>query len=120
VKVLVCGSRDWPDSALIGRVVAGFDDDTIVIEGGAIGADAHAKKWATDRGLFVADVPVRSSHWKRHGKSAGHKRNHAMLDLGPDLVVAFQHNESAGTQGTIDEARRRGIPVEIHTSEPPS
>lgn len=41
-------------------------------------------------------------------------RNLAMLDEKPDLVIAFQINGSAGTQHTIDQARKRGIPVEVH------
>jgi hypothetical protein len=38
-----------------------------------------------------------------------------MLDLAPGLVIAFHADGSRGTQDTIDEARRRGIPVEVHT-----
>jgi hypothetical protein len=37
-----------------------------------------------------------------------------MLDTKPDLVLAFQRDGSRGTQHTIDEARKRGIPVEVH------
>jgi hypothetical protein len=113
VKVLVCGSRNWTDTAAIHARIKALPDDAIVIEGGAVGADANARHFAELRGLFCADMPVRGSHWGRYGKSAGHKRNHAMLDLGPDLVIAFQRNGSSGTQGTIDEARKRGIPVEV-------
>lgn len=116
MKVLICGSRDWKDTAAIRARVNALPDDTIVIEGGAVGADANARHFAEQRGLFVADMAVRSSHWRRHGKGAGHKRNHAMLDLGPDLVIAFQRNASNGTQGTIDEARRRGVAVEVHSA----
>lgn len=116
MKILVCGSRDWMDTERIERVVAGFEADTVIIEGGAKGADREARRCAIGRGLFVASMPVLDAHWKRHGRRAGHIRNHAMLDLRPDLVVAFQHNGSSGTQGTIDEARRRGIPVEVHAA----
>jgi hypothetical protein len=91
-------------------------DGCLVIQGEARGADLCARVAAVERGLFVVEVPVRSTHWRLHGKSAGHKRNRAMLDLGPDLVIAFQHNSSKGTQGTIDEAIRRGIPTEVHES----
>jgi hypothetical protein len=36
-----------------------------------------------------------------------------MLNGSPDLVIAFWDGESRGTRHTIDEAKRRGIPVEI-------
>lgn len=116
MKVLICGSRDWSDEECIRRVVDGLPHDAIVINGKARGADKLARFHAIARGLFTIDVPVVGPQWRRHGKGAGHIRNHIMLDLGPELVVAFQVNGSNGTQGTIDEARRRGIPVEVHTA----
>jgi hypothetical protein len=51
--------------------------------------------------------------WRGKGRRAGILRNLAMLDDEPDRVLAFQRNGSRGTQHTIDEARRRGIPVEV-------
>ena len=115
MKVLVCGSREWTHRQAIYDRVAELPDDTTVIQGCALGADLFARNAAVRRGLFYVDVPCAGIHWDKHGPSAGHKRNHVMLDLGPDLVIAFQLNGSSGTQGTLDEARRRGIPVEIHS-----
>ncbi|MGZ6587880.1 MAG: DUF2493 domain-containing protein [Solirubrobacteraceae bacterium] len=114
MKVLVCGSREWVDFQTIAERMAELPPGTLVIQGRAKGADKMARFRAIRLGHFVVDVPVEDVHWQRYGKSAGHKRNHAMLDLGPDLVIAFQRGGSSGTQGTIDEARRRGIPVEVH------
>jgi hypothetical protein len=116
VIVLVCGSRNWTDVLAIRDCIDALAIGTIVIEGGAEGADANARHFAVQRGLFVADMRCWPRHWQMFGGSAGHKRNHAMLDLRPDLVIAFQRDGSAGTQGTIHEARRRGIPVEVHTA----
>jgi hypothetical protein len=117
MKVLVCGSREWDDPETIAKRLDSLPDDgdgVFIIEGCARGADTTARAVAIEHGWFYADVPVRDSHWKRYGRSAGHRRNAAMLDLGPDLVIAFQRDGSSGTQGTIDEAHRRGIPVEVH------
>ncbi len=113
--VLICGSRNWTDTDAIYERVDKLPDDALVIEGGARGADREAGFSARERGLFVVEVVCTDTHWHRFGRSAGHKRNHAMLDLAPDLVIAFQRDGSKGTQGTVDEARRRGIPVEVHT-----
>lgn len=113
MRVLVCGSRGWTDMATIAKRIGELPDGSIVIHGGAEGADKLAGQAATLRGLHSAAVyPL----WKRHGRSAGHVRNAAMLDLGPDLVIAFSLGTN-GTQGTIDEARRRGIPVEVVGAE---
>lgn len=115
MKALICGSRDWTDfSAIVGQVER-LPADAVVITGRAQGADSMARSAAVTLGLWVVDVPVEKSHWNRYGRSAGHKRNHLMLDLDPDIVIAFQRDGSPGTQGTIDEARRRDITVWVFT-----
>ena len=40
-----------------------------------------------------------------------------MLDEKPDEVIAFQLNSSKGTQHTIDNALKRGIPTRVFTGE---
>lgn len=112
-RVLVCGSRDWADRGRIKRRLADLPDNTVVIVGGAPGADTFAQHEAHRRGLHVAIVPAL---WQRYRASAGPRRNRAMLDLAPGLVIAFHADNSRGTQDTIDEARRRSIPVEVHTA----
>lgn len=114
--VLVCGSRDWQDWAAVADAINALPENTIVVQGGAKGADTHARTFALKRGLFVAEIAVQSSHWEKYGKGAGFKRNYAMLDLLPDLVLAFQRDGSKGTQSTIKAAKRRGIPVEVHSA----
>jgi hypothetical protein len=115
MRVLVCGSRDWDDCDTINRRVAELPQGSIVIQGGARGADRMARHAAALAGLHCAEVPAL---W-RNGKGAGPARNRAMLDLEPDLVIAFQRDasHSHGTQHTVDEARRRGIPVEVYTAD---
>jgi hypothetical protein len=114
MKVLVCGSRNWSDSYPIYERLADLPAETVVIHGCADGADTLAGEAADEFGYWVVEVPCKRLHWKRHGRGAGHRRNAIMLDLAPDLVLAFQRDGSPGTQGTIDGARRRGIPVEVH------
>lgn len=108
--VLVCGSRYWVDRDAINARVAELPDDAIVLQGGADGADRMARHAAALRNLHWCEMPAM---W-RLGRKAGPMRNRAMLDLSPDLVIAFQREGSRGTQDTIDEARRRGVPVEVH------
>lgn len=119
MKVLICGSRNWPtfDDDLIRNYVESLPPDAVVIEGGAPGADSHARFWAAQRGLEVREL---KADWQTHGKKAGPIRNRRMLDLVPDRVAAFQLGRSRGTQDTIDEATRRGIPVEVFRRVTPS
>jgi hypothetical protein len=111
--VLICGSRTWTDRGIIDHRIAGLPVNAVVIHGGAKGADTMAGEAARAQGLHTAVVePL----WDLFGNAAGHRRNHAMLALRPSLVIAFTHG-SRGTQGTIDEARKLGIPVEIYGRE---
>lgn len=110
--VVVCGSRTWTDRAAINARVAELPPGSIVIQGEADGADRIAKHAAALANLHCCGMPAM---W-RNGRGAGPARNRAMLDLRPDLVIAFQRNNSRGTQHTIDEARRRGVPVEVHNA----
>jgi hypothetical protein len=72
---------------------------TIIVEGGARGADQLAREIAADLGVHCATVPAL---WRRYGKSAGPRRNAAMALLNPDVVFAY----SLGGAGTADMVRR--------------
>ncbi len=109
MRVLVCGGRNFSDTSLFGEAVERFAPCvTLIIHGGAAGADEMADNW----GIW-AEIPVEcyEADWKRYGNSAGPIRNQQMIDEGkPDLVLAFP-----GGRGTADMVRRAkaaGIPVE--------
>jgi hypothetical protein len=127
MKVLVCGSRDWSNSAAIRRYLEQLPDDAVVMHGGARGADRLAGVIAESLGL---EVEVHAADWRvtpdtptgrigslpgggTYDRGAGLIRNVAMLNEQPDLVLAFHLGGSSGTEHTVIEARRRGIPVEV-------
>lgn len=98
MKVLVCGGRDYRSRRTVYRVL---DDlaPSIVINGGATGADQLSAEWAIERGVKLVQF---FAEWKRYGSSAGPRRNALMLSSSqPDLVVAFH-----GGRGTADMVRR--------------
>lgn len=120
--VVVCGSRNWgqyePIHARLSALPGEHEDITIIhgacsrmVAGREGSADMLADKAARALGFTVDPNPA---DWRKHGKAAGPVRNREMLDRGPDLVLAFQRNGSRGTQDCVDEARRRGIAVEVH------
>jgi len=102
VRVLVCGGRDYQD---YNRVISALDAVhakrriTLIIEGGANGADSHAAIWADNNGIPRCVFPA---NWEFHGKRAGPIRNQVMIEvMKPDGVVAFP-----GGRGTADMIRR--------------
>jgi len=99
--IIVCGGRNYQDRE---RVFAALDRAhakrriTLLVHGGAPGADTLAGEWAKERGVWVQ---VFEADWDRHGKAAGPMRNQAMLDAGCGGVIAFP-----GGSGTADMCRR--------------
>ena len=111
-KVLICGDRNWLKWEPIRAWLCKLQDwgyDTVV-EGEARGADTLAREEAEQLGFTVLKFPA---NWNQYGRAAGPIRNREMLDQHPDLVLAFHGNISAskGTRDTVEEAKRRGIPV---------
>jgi predicted Rossmann-fold nucleotide-binding protein len=111
--ILACGSREWRDRSAVHLVLMcephrrGWDGQPItVITGGARGADSFAATSAMELGYESIVVPA---EWDIHGKAAGPIRNRKMLDMAPDLVVAF--GQGRGTDDCVREAERRQVPV---------
>ncbi len=116
MRVLVCGGRDYSDWTTLKReldLAVRLSPVSLVIHGGASGADTLAGRWAEQRGFQVCIFPA---DWRRHGKAAGPIRNAAMLEHGrPDLVVAFP-----GGSGTADMVRKaRAAKVQVREVEYP-
>jgi hypothetical protein len=107
MKILVTGGRDYADWDHVRSVLAEYRDRSpSVIQGGASGADALAGWTAALLGYPSRAYPA---NWEKWGKAAGAIRNREMLDLEPDLVIAFPGGR--GTADCVREARRRGIAV---------
>jgi len=111
LKILVCGDRYW-DSKLIIRKWLEYLKPSLVIEGECEGADILARKAAEELGIPVDPHPA---NWHRYHLGAGPIRNREMLDVKPDLVLAFHFDiaESRGTADTLFEAEKRGIPYAV-------
>lgn len=98
MRLLVCGGRGYEDFRTLARCLDQIEGVTLLMTGGAPGADRLAIKWAETRNVPIVTFPA---NW-RLGKKAGPLRNQLMLEEGrPDVVVAFP-----GGRGTADMVRR--------------
>jgi hypothetical protein len=114
MRVLVCGGRNFHDGDMLIEAlneIHAATPITLVIQGGAAGADRLAGYWAYRRAI---ECKVYPAQWKRYGnRIAGPIRNQLMLDDGkPDLVVAFPGG--SGTADMVRRARTAGVPVRIY------
>lgn len=117
MRVIVCGSRTFAKVATLYRVLDEIHEVTpitLLAEGGARGADMHARHWAKGLRLPTSTFPA---NWRVAGKRAGVLRNQFMLEMvHPDLVVAFVDKPLADSRGTahmVSIAEKAGVPTRI-------
>jgi hypothetical protein len=98
VRAIVCGGRNFHDWVAIENFLSKLEL-TEIIEGGAHGADYHAAQYARKH----EDIKLTTvkANWNAYGKTAGPIRNQEMLDMKPDVIIAFP-----GGRGTADMVRR--------------
>lgn len=112
MRVIVCGGRKYEDDVTVDTALIRLHRKTpvtLLIHGGATGADALARSWAMRRGV---PTEMYLPAWGRHGLAAGSIRNGWMLREGrPDLVVAFPGGN--GTADMVQQAQEARVPVAI-------
>jgi len=112
MRVIVCGGRHYSSIAVVFHALDRIHQErpiTMLVHGGATGADDLADKWAKARGVPTTVFEVPKEEWTRLGKKAGPLRNKRMMASGADLVVAIP-----GWRGTADmvgRAHRAGVEV---------
>jgi hypothetical protein len=110
--VIVTGSRDWGDETAIHDALVKANP-TLVVQGGASGADALARAWA-----LVNGVPCRTFHasWSLHGRRAGPLRNGVMLRAFPHALVLAFPLDGPGTADCIRQARELRMTVIVYSA----
>ena len=109
MKLLVTGGRNYDDEAAVYYALDALHAKrpiTLLIEGGADGADKRCKAWAEMHGITVH---TESANWKAHGRRAGPMRNAKMLTLVPDGVLALPGG--IGTADMCKQALAAGLKV---------
>lgn len=111
-RLMITGSRTWDDKEVIVHellFIAKKYKNVVLVSGHAAGADRLAEEVAVGLGWVVE---IHEPDWKV-GKSAGYKRNTAMLETGVQAVLAFHKDESRGTADAIRKAKNRNIPTRV-------
>ena len=110
LRVLVTGGRRYADRRTVENTLRALHRSNVIVQiihGGASGADTLAADWADFFGVPVVCI---AADWALHGRAAGPMRNRAMLELHPDVVLAFPGGP--GTADMVRQAERAGIPVQ--------
>jgi hypothetical protein len=111
MKVIIAGSRDLLDPALVeAAVMASGFTITEVVCGCARGIDTLGEFWALSNGIPVKHFPAQ---WEKYGrKSAGRIRNAEMAMYGEALIAIT--TVTPGTANMIAIAGARGLPSYVH------
>lgn len=103
----VTGSRTWAFKELLWKHLDALHEKygvTLLVHGGALGADFMAKHWAHERGI---DTQAFYPNWER-GRKAGPERNVQIVSAA-DKVIAFRWiGKSPGTDHCAAYANRVG------------
>jgi hypothetical protein len=114
-RVAVVGSRKWDDWKLVDHVLDQYvklnmnENGMTLISGGAKGADTCAAEYAAANQMDIIIIPA---DWKKHGRSAGYKRNHEIWAMAHE-GVAFWDGQSKGTEHSFKIARDLDKPLRI-------
>lgn len=101
MRVVITGSRRWPKHAeeLIRKELSRLTENSVIIQGGAAGADITAALLAFKE--FNFEVITYPADWDLYGKAAGPIRNEKMLKEGkPDKCLCFPVESWAVSKGT--------------------
>ena len=127
-KVIIAGSRKFQDYDLLERkcdsILSSIEDEIIVVSGCAIGTDILGEKYAQKRGYYVLECPAPwddiegkpakeigiNSRGQKYWKKAGPYRNELMAQEA-DALIAFNLNNSVGTQDMIRRAKAHGLKI---------
>lgn len=122
--VVVTGSRDATtdqDYHVIFNVLDRVHRNrpiTLIVQGGANGADALAEEWARKNDVRVVTY---AADWDKHGRAAGPIRNRTMIrEQKPDVVVGFSNKAleaSKGTKSCLQIAGEQGILTHLYRTD---
>lgn len=102
MKLAIIGSRGFNDYELLKSTVDAIKNNiTLIISGGASGADSLGEKYADE---FNIPKMIYYPDWEKYGKMAGYLRNIDIVE-NADVVLAFWDGKSRGTLHSINLAK---------------
>ncbi len=122
MNVAIVGSRTVTDMEFLNTVMKEIPEPSMIVSGGALGADSLAQNYAKANGL---PIKIIYPNWNLHGKGAGFKRNVAIVDES-DLTLVLWDGISKGAAHDVNLciSKRKpckvfayGLPTEPSTKE---
>jgi predicted Rossmann fold nucleotide-binding protein DprA/Smf involved in DNA uptake len=110
-KIIIAGSRIITNYQFVVDAVkeSGFTL-TEIVSGNARGVDSLGEQYARENKIFLKIMPAQ---WRKHGKSAGYKRNVEMAEyVGKEgALILVWDGKSAGSGHMLNIAKEKGLKV---------
>lgn len=107
--VVITGGRNYTDLGKVFSTLNGLDPlPMLVVQGGATGADALARKWAKEKGIQCVTF---HANWDHFGKPAGPIRNRFMVATFKDTATLLVFPGGTGTKNCADLAKKAGMDI---------
>ena len=127
-KVIIAGSRNFSNYRLLeekcNKILASIEAEIWIISGCAKGTDLLGEKYAKNKGYYLMECPAPwddiqnkpqnqigiTKNGDKYWKLAGMHRNETMAKEA-DALIAFNLNNSVGTQDMIRRAKAHGLKI---------
>ena len=111
MRLAVIGSRDFNDQALFISTLAKVKTAiTVIVSGGAIGADSMARDYAYGKGIEYKEyLPAWKQPWWKAGydkTTAAAIRNAQIVEASDNVLVFWNGDEKSGTAQAIRIAQQ--------------
>jgi len=110
MRLAIIGSRSFNDTKLLNETLRPYKDQiTLIVSGGAKGADQLGEYWAR---LHKIETLIFLPDWEKHGKKAALLRNKDIIS-NCDMAIAFWNYRSPGTRHAIKLCEKQKKPYKI-------
>lgn len=123
MKIGIVGSREYPDkknvTSFIENVLLSFSNDIKLVSGGSgEGVDKWVQEYALENNIGYREFlpEFKEDPEKDYDVRDYHRRNREIAEY-CDVVFAFHHENSKGTQSAIEKCRKEGTPVFVYKPE---
>jgi predicted Rossmann fold nucleotide-binding protein DprA/Smf involved in DNA uptake len=109
MKLAVVGGRDFNNYSLLKNTldyIHKHNPITMIISGGATGADEMAYRYAIDKGITFVCQPPLEEEKKEMGFARAAKRRNLRIVIMADSVIAYPTKNSKGTWHTVSLAEK--------------
>lgn len=110
MRLAIVGSRRFNNYGLLQSILDPYRDEiTMIVSGGAIGADTLAQEYAKKRGIPIL---IHYPDYKKYGKGAPTRRNLDIVD-DAESMIAFPMEGSVGTWHAIKAMKKLEKSIQV-------